>query len=148
VSWSLCMTLGLFMLKEAYIVWTDFIRLRALLNFIFIVCSAAASLSITCFLARRIASIIAKAPYLNFLGFAFLLVLQYGMLAWWSPAIVSVHGWVSQVFGTTGFRSTYEIFRAYPTLGLSLRNFTHFTSPLAQIHDIFSLPDEMSSVRF
>jgi hypothetical protein len=148
VSWSLCMILGLFMLKEAYVVWTDFIRLRALLNFIFIVCSAAASLSITCFVARRIASIIAKAPYLNFLGFAFLLLFQYGMLGWWSPTIVVVHGWVSQIFGTFGATvNYYEIFRKYPTLGLSFRNFNHY-SPVAQIHDIFSLPDETSSVRF
>jgi hypothetical protein len=154
VSWSLCMILGLFMLKEAYVVWTDFIGLRALLNFILIVCSVAASFSITCFVARQISSIIAKAPYLNFLGFAFLLVLQYGMLGWWSPTIVAVHGVFAQVFGLTGtYRMIYEKFRSFGTypplyLDISLRNFTHFTSPVAQIHDIFSLSDEMSSVSF
>jgi hypothetical protein len=99
-SGSLCVMLALFRLKQIpfYGFWSNFIRLHILLNFILIVLSVGASLSITRFAASRVAYIITKAPHLNFLGFAFLLILQYVMFAWWSPNIITLHSLISDIF--------------------------------------------------
>jgi hypothetical protein len=99
ISASLCAILGVFVLNEMPILgfWNSFVKLYVLLNLFFIVSAVAVSLSITRFAAIWVASIITKAPYLNFLGFAFLLFLQYVMLSWWSPTIVAAHNLISGI---------------------------------------------------
>jgi hypothetical protein len=98
-SASLCVILSLYLFNQMpiFVFWKNFIKLGILFDVILIVLSVATSLSITCFAASRVASLITKAPFLNLLGFAFLLVFQYAMLAWWSPIMISTHNLIADI---------------------------------------------------
>jgi hypothetical protein len=128
------------------------------------VLSVGASLSITRFAASRVAAIITKAPHLNFLGFFVLLILQFGMLSWWSPNIIVFHSLISNIplFQEIDFKIDFrhdvvdvdvgkiEFVNDTPTIIPSPSYpITHLTSPFSQIYDIFLIPEifEMLPVR-
>ena len=61
--------------------------------------------------ASRVAAIITKAPHLNFLSFFVLLILQFGMISWWSPNLIAFHSLISNIplFQEIGLKIDFSI---------------------------------------